>query len=82
MRKPISCEFNIDTACVELRYAGGGSINIYCPGVEDSFDTTLSMRTEMGWLIYNAPLKYERMVLDGTLEGYLREASDVHSLED
>ena len=24
MRKLISCEFNIDTACVELRYADGG----------------------------------------------------------
>ena len=82
MRKLISCEFSIDTACVELRYADGGGINIYCSGVEDSFDTTLSMRTEMDWLIYNAPLEYARMLLDGTLDGYLREASDVHSLED
>ena len=79
MRKLISCEFSIDTACVEPRYADGGGINIYCPGVEDSFDTTLSMRTEMDWLIYNALLEYARMLLDGTLDGYLREASDVHS---
>ena len=82
MRKLISCQFNIDIACVELRYADGGSINIYCPGVEDSFDTTLPMRTEMDWLIYNAPLEYARMVLDGTLEGYLREGSGMHDLED
>ena len=47
MRKQISFEFNIDAACVELRYAGGQSINIYCTGVEDSFDTTLPMCTEM-----------------------------------
>ena len=39
------------------------------------------MRTEMDWLIYNAPLEYARMVLDGTLEGYLREASGLHGLE-
>lgn len=51
MNKLMSCEFNIDTACVELRYADGGGINIYCPSVEDSFDTTLSMRTEMDRLI-------------------------------
>lgn len=81
MNELISCEFNIDTACVELRYAGGGRISIYCPGVEDSFDTTLSMRTEMDWLIYNEPFKYARMVLDGTLEGYIREASGLHGLE-
>lgn len=47
MSKLLSCKFNIDTACVELRYADGQSINIYCPGVEDSFETTLDMRAEM-----------------------------------
>ena len=82
MSKLLSCKFNIDTACVELRYADGQSINIYCPGVEDSFETTLDMRAEMDWLIYNAPFEYARMVLDGTLEGYLKEASGMHDLED
>ena len=43
MSKLISCELNIDTACVELRYADGGGINIYCPGVEDSFDTRMQL---------------------------------------
>lgn len=51
MNKLMSCEFNIDAACVELRYVDGGGINIYCPGVEDSFDATLTMRTEMDRLI-------------------------------
>ena len=39
------------------------------------------MRTEMNRIIYNAPLEYARMVLDGTLEGYLKEASGMHGLE-
>ena len=81
MRKLVSCEFNIDTACVELRYADGEVLSIYTPGVEDSFDTTLPMRTEMDWLIYNAPLEYAQMVLDGSLESYLRRVSGKHSLE-
>ena len=80
MRKLVSCEFNIDTACVELRYADGEAISIYAPGIEDSFDTTLPMRTEMDWLIYNAPLEYAQMVLDGTMEQYLREAAGTHGL--
>ena len=75
MSKLLSCKFNIDTACVELRYADGQSINIYCPGVEDSFETTLDMRAEMDWLIYNAPLE------DDTLEGYLRGTSGIHGLD-
>lgn len=81
MRKLVFCEFNIDTACVELRYADGEVLSIYTPGVEDSFDTTLPMRTEMDWLIYNAPLEYAQMVLDGTLEQYLREAAGTHELD-
>lgn len=40
MRKLVSCEFNIDTACVELLYADGEVLNIYTPGIEDSFDAT------------------------------------------
>ena len=81
MSKLISCEFNVDTACVELRYADGKVLSIYTPGVEDSFDITLPMRTEMDWLIYNAPLEYAQMVLDGTLEQYLREAAGTHGLD-
>ena len=52
------------------------------PGIEDSFNTTLPMRTEMDWLIYNAPLEYAQMALDGTLEQYLRESAGTHGLED
>ena len=82
MKKLLSCEFNIDTACVELRYTSGEGLSIYTPGIEDSFDTTLPMRTEIDWLIYNAPLEYAQMALDGTLEQYLREAAGMHGLED
>lgn len=82
MKKLLSCEFNIDTACVELRYAGGEKLSIYTPGIEDSLDTTPAMRTELDWLIYNAPRENARMTLDGTLEGYLKRAAGMHGLED
>ena len=36
MKKLLSCEFNIDTACVELRYTGGEKLSIYTRGVEAS----------------------------------------------
>ena len=81
MKKLISCRFNIDTACVELRYADGEAISIYVPGIEDSFDATIAMRAEMDWLIYNDPLSYAEMVLGGSLESYLRRVSGKHSLE-
>ncbi len=81
MSELISCKFNIDTACVELRYADGEVLSIYTPGIEDSFDTTIAMRAEMDWLIYNDPLSYAEMVLGGSLESYLRRVSGKHSLE-
>ena len=77
----ISCKFNIETACVELLYADGEVLSIYTPSIEDSFDTTIAMRAEMDWLIYNDPLSYAEMVLDGSLESYLRRVSGKHSLE-
>ena len=40
MSELLSCKFNIDTACVELRYADGEVLSIYTPGIEGSFDTT------------------------------------------
>lgn len=47
MSELLSCKFNIDTACVELRYADGEVLSIYTPGIEGSFDTTIAMRAEM-----------------------------------
>ena len=81
MSELLSCKFNIDTACVELRYADGEVLSIYTPGIEDSFDTTIAMRAEMDWLIYNDPLSYAELVLGGSLESYLRRVSGKHSLE-
>ena len=82
MKKLLSCEFNIDTACVELGYAGGEALSIYAPGVEDSFDTTLAMRTELDWLVYNAPLEYAQRVLDGSSEEYVRNTAETHGMKD
>ena len=35
MKEVVSCAFNIDTASVEVKYADGSMISIYCPAVED-----------------------------------------------
>ena len=35
MNKLISCEFNIDAACVELLFADGSIISIDCTAVEN-----------------------------------------------
>ena len=75
MNKIISCEFNIDSGCVELIYADGSMIAIDCTAVENSIETTINGRSEMDCLIYNAPLEYAELVLSGELEGYLKRVS-------
>lgn len=79
MNKMLSCEFNIDTGNVELRYADGSMISIDCTEVEKEVAMNINARSELDWLIYNAPLDYAELVLFGDLEGYLRRVSSQHS---
>lgn len=58
MKQLISCEFNIDTACVELKYSDGSMIAINCAAVEDEVANSCFQRSELDWLIYNDPLSY------------------------
>ncbi len=81
MKKLISCEFNMDTACVELKFTDGSMIAIDTIAVENEVVDNMYQRSELDWLIYNKPLEYAQLVLDGDLEGYLRGAPE-HRLMD
>lgn len=61
----LSCEFNIDTACVELKYADGSMISIDTIAVENEVADNMYERSELDWLIYNAPAEYADLVLNG-----------------
>ena len=70
--KILSCEFNIDTACVELKLADGTLISIDCTAVENEVADNMYQRSERDWLIYNAPLEYADLILNGDPEKYLK----------
>ena len=72
MKKLISCEFNMDTGCVELRYADGSMIAIDCTAVEREVADDMFQRSELDYLIYNDPLSYAELILDGDPEQYLK----------
>ena len=76
-----SCEFNMDTASVEIQFSDSSVLSIYCPGVEDEIAHNSAQRAELDWLIYNEPLTYATMVLAGTERAYLR-GPFLHSLDD
>ena len=54
MNKLISCEFNIDTACVELKFADGSMISIDCTAVEDEVAKNMYQRSELDCEAANA----------------------------
>ena len=70
MKKLISCEFNMDTACVELRYTDGMLISIDCTEVEYQVAHTVKQRSALDYLIYNAPLEYAELILNGGINRY------------
>ena len=72
MRKVLSCEFNLDTARVELRLEDGTSLSIDCTAVENEVANSMYQRSELDWLIYNDPLAYAELILNGEPELYLK----------
>lgn len=72
MKKLISCEFNMDTACVELRFSDDNMIAIDTIAVENEVADNMYQRSELDWLIYNKPLEYAQLVLGGDLERYVQ----------
>ena len=77
-----ACKFNMDTGCVELALQDGRKIFIGCTGVEDALDVTMTQRSELDYLIYNDPLAYAELILNGELEEYLKNVAGSHGLED
>ena len=53
-----------------------------CSGVEDALDVTMAQQTELDYLIYNDPLGYADLILNGDPVEYLKNATGSHGLED
>ncbi len=70
MDRLISCEFNMDTDCVEIKFSDDSMFSISCTGVENEIADNMYQRSELDWLIYNKPLEYAQLVLSGNLEQY------------
>ena len=71
MKRLISCEFNMDTACVELKYSDGSMIAIDTIAVEREVADTWLDRRELDELIYNDPVGYADLILNGDVKQYL-----------
>ena len=76
-----ACKFNMGTGCVELLLWDGRKISIDCTGVEDALDVTMAQQTELDYLIYNDPLGYADLILNGDPKEYLKNVAGGHGLK-
>lgn len=81
MDRLISCEFNMDNACVELKFANGSMIAIDAIAVENEIADNMYQRSELDYLIYNAPLEYADLILNGNPETYLKAVTEYKPFE-
>ena len=81
MKKLIFCEFNIDTASIELKYTDGSTISIYCPAIVDEIAENMYQRSELDYLIYNDPLAYADLILNRDPKAYLKAITEYKPLD-
>ena len=70
--KILSCAFNMDTACVELKFDDGTMIAIDTIAVENEIADNMYQRSELDYLIYNDPVAYAELILNGDPVKYLK----------
>ena len=76
-----SCEFNMDTACVELKFLDGSMIAIDTIAVENEVADNMYQRSELDYLIYNDPIGYADLILNGNPETYLKTVTEYKPLD-
>ena len=81
MKELISCEFNINTGCVGAKFSDGSMIAVNCTAVENEVADNMYERSELDWLVYNAPVDYINLVLNRDVKSYLKNVTEYHPFE-
>lgn len=81
MDRLVSCEFNMDTACVEMKFADGSMIAIDTIAVENEVANDMYQRSDLDYLIYNDPAAYADLILNGDPETYLKTVTEYKPLD-
>lgn len=68
-------------SCKDLKFADGSMISIDCTAVEDEVAKNMHQRSELDYLVYNDPVGYADLILNGDPETYLKSVTDYTSLD-
>ena len=66
----------MDTGCVELVFSDCTMISIDCTAVEDEIAHNMYQQSELDYLIYNDPVAYADLILNGDPELYLKSVTE------
>lgn len=81
MKALISCAYNMDNCCVELKFTDGSMIAIDTITVENEIADNMYQRSELDYLIYNDPVAYAELILNGDPEKYLKAVTQYKPLD-
>ena len=81
MKALISCAYNMGNCCVELKFADGSMIAIDTIAVENEVADNMYERSELDYLIYNVPMEYADLILNGDPEKYLKAVTEYKPID-
>ena len=81
MRTLLTCDYNMDNCCVELKFTDGSMIAIDTIAVENEVADNMYQRSDLDYLIYNDPVAYADLVLNGDPEAYLKAVTEYKPLD-
>ena len=81
MKRLISCEYNFDNCCVELKFTDGSIITIDTIAVENEVARNMYEQSELDYLIYNDSMGYADLILNGATETYLKTVTEYKPLD-
>ena len=81
MKALISCAYNMDNCCVEMKFNDGSMIAIDTIAVENEVADNMYQRSELDYLIYNDPIAYADLILNGNPEAYLKAVAEYKPLD-
>ena len=71
----------MDTACVELKFLDGSMSVMDTIAVENEVSDNMYQQSELDYLIYNEPIGYADLVLNGTPENYLKTVTEYKTVD-
>ena len=81
MKTLISCAYNMNNCCVELQFTDGSMIAIDTITVENEVANNMYQRSGLDYLIYNDPVGYADLILNGDPETYLKTVTEYKPLD-